>query len=768
MIHLAVLAGLLAGCASEPSAVELATFLRDGHREAQWPLTVEKATITRMEKGTDASQYQIEFSARDRLTEDLYSPASLDDAYVHHKHDIGAFNLSLKKVDQLRMPERAAAAARVPAARQFAGFYRKVRSASEVFDWTGTATARLEGKSWKFGDLKSNLPAELTDKSLTRRNQMVSDAIVIGDGEAKGLAETIAEQQVFTAAIANAEKLMTTRLTRERQQVMDASTTGRSWLFSIPNRNGSPTQVRVRFLHRGDDGKVVVLLSGADQLVQRSVWAGEVGLPPLPHEPGGRPGPRPKPDGWSIRIQPVIRTEIQPLVELDEPIVLSTTETGLLQWSNVSPPVTLTADTKAISLPDFKAMAGELKTATAAGQVWESPIHLPGSTSRRIRMTITENRDDGKHLRVVFELADNPYVVATFDGSIDTSMEAIYGVPVRLKRGVVAGPASSMAYHLPIFKDDLLGQRTLNLALSLDDKRELYGGGLTLTRARSIAGFAATSAEWRKVIKPGSRWTGNVSFADKNLLKATITVAEVRDDGKYVRLTAEDPAVSNRFRVFEGSFDASDMASESFALTATAVGPAPFPTQHAGGQADLFGLSNESIRFRLLPGGKTLVGISRADELMSLTRDDSASSSLAAADFAKLWQSKLARGTRWRGSLENVGVNQTAEVELEITSDISGERTFTATIGVPKKPRTKIAFNGLLQIDSTALVNGYALDLTKITTNATKSESPILGSVSTGGHTYFRLNADGDTLIGYALPGPDEKGPEILSLKLVE
>jgi hypothetical protein len=164
-----------------------------------------------------------------------------------------------------------------------------------------------------------------------------------------------------------------------------------------------------------------------------------------------------------------------------------------------------------------------------------------------------------------------------------------------------------------------------------------------------------------------------------------------------------------------------------------------------------------------------MVGISRMVNLekYTLTRDEQpAPLSLLRDDISKVWRRECVKGSRWRGPLTNLGAGQTTDVELEISSDVDAQGNLTASLTVVGQPKFRVEFAGVLRLETDVLANGYALDLIKKTAGAA-SKSPILGNVSTGRHTFFRLGPDGTELIGYAHQGVNEVGPEVLELKRV-
>jgi hypothetical protein len=135
-----------AGCNSGPSPQELTAYLKEVHRETKTPMSVVKVEITKSEKSGDPPEVRIEFTAKDKINEDLFVPVTLDEAYSDYKYDAAPFQAAIQKLGQLRVPERDQTAEKLPKDRQLKGIYRKIRSENDEFDYTGSVVAVRDGK----------------------------------------------------------------------------------------------------------------------------------------------------------------------------------------------------------------------------------------------------------------------------------------------------------------------------------------------------------------------------------------------------------------------------------------------------------------------------------------------------------------------------------------------------------------------------------------------------------------------------------------------
>ena len=766
-----------AGCNSGPSPQELTAYLTEVHRETKTPMSVEKVEITKSEKSGDPPEFRIEFTAKDKINEDLFVSVTLDEACSDYKYDAAPFQAAIKKLGQLRVPERDQTAEKLPKDRQFKGIYRKIRSENDEFDYTGSVVAVRDGKNWKFAEKKIKLPDELLklDVSLVKRAQLKTDAIILDGANAnKAVSDLIAQQKLFVDAVDAAAKEMNNRLVRERTQLLAGSEVGQSWTVFVPTGKGPPTKARATFIQRTEDGKsVIALLTNVEQPVERSVWSGSLELTPLPDEKlAGRSAPRAKPDGWAIRLVPVTSGAVFPLADARREITIAATADGRLFLANLAQPQTFTVDDKAPKLPACETLIATLKEGTAPGQTWEGTLQYPGQASSNVRMTFMEQRDKGQYVRAVIEPSEDPSAAVVCTGTIGDSISDVYGWPIQLKYD-----ANQQKNAVP-FRGG-----TLTLGFSLDGTESLQGDGLILRRVAPVKEFLAGRKRWTAALQPGAKWSGTIihtlrEFAGKTD-KFTFTVAEVRDDLAYVRVTAEGSTDPLQFRVFEGVVATKESEVDGFGLVVR--GKTNTRNYSAGFEAldwdsAFFGIylgygENAPHSFRLMPDGKSIVGLSKKNERIKLTREETnAPLPLDRANFVQTWQEKCAVGSRWRGLLKTRSGGQKVDVDVEFVKASDEPDAVAISISIAKQPKSKMAFTGQFQPDDDINVNGYAIKLKKQT--AGTGDSFVFGK-TTGWTLEFRLSHDGQQLMGTAGgtgigAGGSYLWPEILELTRVE
>jgi hypothetical protein len=528
----------------------------------------------------------------------------------------------------------------------------------------------------------------------------------------------IAQQKLFVDAVDAAAKQMEDRLVRERTRLLAGSEVGRSWTVFVPTAKGPPTKVRATFIQRTDDGKsVIALLTNVEQPIERSVWSGSLELTPLPDEKlVGRAAPRSKPDGWAIRLSPATNGVVFPSADSHRELTIASAADGTLFLANLTQPQNLTQDDKAPRLPAHAALVATLKEGTAPGQTWEGTLQYPGQASSRVRMTFMEHRDEGQYVRAVIEPSEDPYAAVVCTGTIGGSISDVYGWPIQLKYD-----ADQQKNAVP-FRGG-----SLNLGFSLDGTESLQGDGLTLKRIEPVKDFLAGRQRWTAALQPGAKWSGTIihnltEFAGKKD-KFTFTVAEVRDDLAYVRVTAEGSTDPLQFRVFEGVVATKESEVDGFGLV---VRGKTDTRNYSGGFEALdwvsafFGINlgyreAEPHSFRLLPDGKTIAGLSSRGERIRLTREETnAPLPLDRANFVRTWQERCAVGSRWRGLLKTRSGGQKVDVDVEFVKASNEPDAIAISISIAKQPKSKMAFteqyrnwSGLVNEESRGLYLGF-------------------------------------------------------------
>lgn len=744
----------LVGCSEGPGTQDVTVLLREHHDELRIPLTVESVEISATERIGDPPETRVTFSGTSRADEDIYIPVSLEEAFQSLGYNPADFQSAAAEIAELREPEKSVVAKLTPTARPTALIYRRIHSANDPVDFTGTGTTVKEDGRWKLRKFSVKLP-DAWKKNVARSSTLPKGVIRIEQPEIPNdVTGLIDQQKQFLVAFKQARREMELRLANEQAQLNKATQAGHSWITTITGASGRPERIRAAFVGESSDGQsLILLLANADDPTQRSVWTGSIRL--IPVKADGDPitnTARSRHDGWIFAMKPVEPDSVYPLTGLSSDLIIAPSAAGLITWLDRSTKQNLTEDTEALPLPDVSLMARNVQRLTTPGTVLEGQFRLPQQKSERMRMTVTENRNNGEYVRAVLESLDDPTLAVTFEGRADTRLESLYGQPFRLSRQLNNGCSTRQ----PLFTiySGLTGVITdLPFVVTGNDKVTLHASGLELQPATPISDFESNKTQWEAALQPGTRWSGKLMFGDAPQRNITLTVAESRDELSSIRVLVEDNDVRTRCRVLEGTLNRSDALVDSYALSLSGSRPATQPIARASAWGgELFGVHPDQILFRLSPDGNAIIGRTERGEHIQLTRDEQSSSvPLEKAPAAKYWREKIVNGAKWRGSLYNSKVDQKTDVELEIRSDVDEMGNLSASMRIPKGPKGRIDFKGVLRLEDPQNSNAFALDLEKMTPGV-DSPSPVFGR-STNIHVLFRFSTSDETLIGYAGTG---------------
>ncbi|HEY1067166.1 MAG TPA: hypothetical protein VGE52_13690, partial [Pirellulales bacterium] len=555
----------------------------------------------------------------------------------------------------------------------------------------------------------------------------------------------IKEARAFLDSVAAAEKAVAERLEGEAAALREASAAGRTYSISVPQSAGAPVKLQMAFLPAIKDGPpFAVLITEEKNDVQRSVWTGDLTLPPAPDERGF--GARPAPDGWTLGLRPAIAGDSFPPQNRGE-IRLVPTPDGLV-WS-ATKPLPLVPSEKAAAWPSFDEAKQAVEVATAPGQAWQGTLQYPGEPTQAVRFTFTERRDGGQYSRACFEALDGASKAAAFEGVCQTDLPGVYGWPIQLKRVASSAARTDKPRLLAL----LYIEKTVTLGLDEQGQligRDSDGGVLRLKPVERADDYAPRVEQWTAALAPGKIWSGVLGYGNDPPAKVRLTVAETRDDQRYVRALLECETDPQRFAVYEGALDRQDGAIDGYSLSLVRkVGsPTRFGRSSTGNEA--FGIAGDgAVLFRLSPDGKRLIGVSDAGEVAELTAAPSdAAIPLDVASMAALWREKFAKDSKWRGVLSNPGANQKVEIELVVASAVDELGNVSATIAIPKQSKSRVNFVGTLRSEDLD-VNGFAVKLNKETLG--QGGSAVFGAGQAMLH--FRLSADATKLIGMAGDG---------------
>ncbi|QDT28977.1 hypothetical protein Enr10x_43250 [Gimesia panareensis] len=770
---LAVLLGFT-GCSSGPGNDDLAAFLREGHREVDAILILDGVEITKTEEVGDPPVLNLEFKVKEKSKVDMFNPISMEEAYQEYQYSPEKYNAALKRLNGLRQPERSETAQKLPQQENISRVYRKTVSKGDEINWTGTVTAEEKDGKWIFSGREGKPDESKITPKTVPRDQVPETAVVL-DGTAKNkLTELIDQQKQFVQDVDAAEKQMEARLKREHAFLLKTVQSDTAWQALVPAQSGPAAKLRVRFVHQEKDGeKVYVLFEDQANPLLRATWVGALKLTEAPNPNARTFGSRSKSaDGWIIDLAPADKDRDFPVSGLRPNIVFTLTGEDQLTWMNQKGPIVLTPDTNAPALPDYETLQKKILSQTAPGQTWEGTIQYKGETSNNLRLTFMDFRDNGNYVRLLVENQDDPFVVGVFEGTISTGPDHLYSWPVQLKTADKGIKVFGSKKILPLFGT---GLHFVKLYLMFDAEGNMIGisrsagsppNELNLKIADKIDKLPAAADRWKNALKAGARWTGTITRGDQPKDKISMTVAEVRENGRIYRLFLENPDNPHQYRYFSATLDESDGSVDNYALVIEARSPVAqqtkFGHRFTDGDIDLFGRGKDNKNlFRLTPDGKELLCITEAKELIRLSPDATpASKPLDQESVAKLWKQTCVKGSRWRGDLVNTKANQTLEVQLDFITGVDDVGNVDVEISSVKQRKLRMPFKGKLELDDDN-VNAFALRLKRAARGI--GDSAIFGKSANNGELYFRLSPEGSELIGMA--GAPNKWEEFLDLK---
>lgn len=736
------------GCgAKSPPAEETAAYVRSQLDDLSAPVAGKSIVVTNVESVGNPPRWLASIQVEDELKDDLYVRATLDEAFAHYAYDPQTFQKALERVALLRMPERAAVVAKSPKPAAFGALFRRTAKSGAPVAWTGKLYAELRDGRWHFSDLKPQFPAEFNDERQVAKAKLAPEAIRIdGPGDANGVVERIDQERNFVKLLESAEAKVVERLEAEKKRLFAASEPGKSWVWSVDDRSGTSTSFRASFIQRSDDGsQVLVLITNASNPLERGVWTGAIELAPAPTADDPLAAERPNPDGWLLRLAASRAGRAFPVHLSGSGLRLTAASDGQLTAAGANPAVAWTPDEKAPKIASLSTFTDLLAVGCKPGEVWEGELRVRDEPARDVRLTFLENRDDGQYVRTVLEAPALLHAPIVLQGTAGMSREEAVGRPVRLKPVKQMNPGE-LKYH----------PHEIELMLPLNGEPMLQNAELKLKRAAPIKDYAASPARWQRALQPGTVWNGKYQHVVPEFRGTTctfkLTVAEVRNDLGYVRVVIEGDSDSSQFRVLEGSVKLTDEAIDDFALVLRAKTSS---RNHPPGIIvdwwhAFFGtrLDDESVhRFRILPSGEEMVGVSSGGEIIELKRDaDAETPAIDRASMVANWREHFTPAQRWQGMIRSRSLGAKEPIELAVKS---GPNDVDEVEVLVRHTKSKFvaAYKGTLRPDSDVNANGYALQLKKQGKGVGKSL--VFGEYD-GIELEFRLDAAGPRLLGVA------------------
>lgn len=535
----------------------------------------------------------------------------------------------------------------------------------------------------------------------------------------------------------------------QKQTLVSAFAVDRSW--ELPSVDASAPCVLTVIEADETGAKLTAILADATDVSRREIWTGGIRVM----------GSDRNSDGVAslATFAPLNREHELPSNGLHQ-LSFAVADANRFVWRNANASTAIRQVPRPATLPTVDEARRQLIAAISPGRVWEGTYQQSGEATRPVEVIFTEFRDDGQHVRAIVQSLDDPFSMAPFLGTVDFSASTLLaGHPIHFTRSAASMGATDV---WEIFG---AGYQQMEMNLGLSSPGQLrgtvYRAKLLLKPGQSLDYQLSRADQWRAALQPDSAWTGVLTKGDRPPQRIRLTLAEVRDEHRYVRMLFEGEEDPHLFSVCEGALNLADTAIDGYALSAIHKYRAAssgedyhglFPTQTDGRHA-----------LRLSSDGNDLLLLTQAGERAKFRRDGEANVvPLERAKFQQAWLQVCAPGREWRGVLHNKKYDQRSEVIFSVSKAADNLGNLEAVIALAERPAARIRLTGTLRADNDVDVNAYALKFAKASTGQGPS---ILFGQGRDGQLHFRLSTDGQKLVGMAREGSGRGWEEFLSLE---
>ncbi|MBA2115584.1 hypothetical protein [Bremerella alba] len=645
-----------------------------------------------------------ESAAADWLTE--LDPAALKKGLAD---SVAAYEAALNQHTQVRWPEREPLVAmkkdiddsRLPR------LFRAATKAGEEIKWRGTAMITDDESGMKISSVTIVKPFPVDFDSLSTKGEMGDDAAVSDGSSADPIVRLRTRHSDFVKQLKQAEATVNSRLTHERT-ALNSLVNGETVVSGpMVGRTNSPSMVTFQFEMSDEEGAVNVVAIDSQDTFSRAVFDGMLSLPPTPT---AKPRVNVEHDGWKLNLNNA-DSSLSPLSRV--------AAEGLnLHFDRASGQYNLADQTRSTPLTASESTSDEpvskrLTDLQQVGAQTKGTESISGFADRQLAMTVTQFDEPTGNLRVLFEDKSSPFTFAVFEGKYRTQSPHHLGLPIQLKQ-VTYGTA-----HDRSADDSQLFTRGSNYTLTLLPTEKGFIGryrkaeltlGETTVNEKVIDG----ASRWKDVVTTGSIWRGTKQWRSKAVEEVTLRVAEVRNEGKYVRLLMEKKDRPLDFVVYEGSWNQTHGRIDGYSLTTLQKGKNTTTDNETFEVFFSRTETNDAKKFRLSPSGETLYGLSKGGEIATLKRDDTSAPSEAytTAAMMKKWPAVLQSGREWNGQYTNVRVKETTNINMKVLEyELEGKRV-TVEITAEADRRVKGVYQGSVNLTDPA-INGFTLVLAR-------------------------------------------------------
>lgn len=719
-----VFAGL-GGCSRGPSEDHFIKALESAetHDLAVSSRSLSSLKAVEVVKG---EQWSVEFSCEDVPAEPWFESVNVESEVQARQPQQKMYLSALEELRSLRKPENVepSALSREISRVQIPPLFRERFAAGQPVTWHGSGTLKKRGDEYRLILKEISFPENSDHERLLNQSKVGINAAIADGSETDPLHRYFSMQKKLISSVDKAKLAMQARLKQEHSKLSELLS--EQWMLegSISLRNAGPLGCQIVIEQQND--RISAALIDEQDPFSRVVFSGALALAP--------PGQDPH-DGWHV----ALNNADQHLSRLAR----SATRQSLLYYDSFDQKFRFNFAQLSTATVQVTEGAKPSASEVALGTVMSGNESVDQESDRGIDLTVVAYNTETNDIRLTLEDQQTPFTFAVFEGKLRTEAPHHLGMPVQLKRIDYAEDKLQASRKSGVF-----GRYSKSPLFMVQDNGQWMGicgeSRLKFKTVQQADSIVPARQRWMAAFQQGTTWSGTMRWRDEAVEQVHLRVADVANDGGYVRVSMQKKDDPFQFVIYEGSLALNDGRADGYGLSLTQTGNASYTDREYYGVFFSSWETDDKKLFRLSADGQTLTGITTEGQQVTLTKDVDQSPSSHQDDPAGDWQLGLAVGKTWTGTLFDRDRKQTAKVELQVKSSEFDGGKIQVEIRLVEKRSIKADYEGSLSLDKGA-INGYALSLKNI--GGTKTKSIVISDLK-GFPLEFRLDATGTRLLG--------------------
>lgn len=703
LAFVAFLPALLSGCfGGGPNQSEVVEKLKTSPAHK---LRVTNRHVTIISNSQQENHWNVEFECTEVPADDWL--IELDRAAIEQDlaSSLTKYQATVQKIAEVRWPERQKL---VELRQQVDEFelprvFRPVATAGEEITWRGRATVTEATSGLRVSGVTVVESPIVKFESLRMSNGIGAEGAVSDGGpddpmvQMRELRNSLAEQLQLAKEAENA------RLQTEHKALLSLLKGETAVTGALPGRGDSEQTVELRFDVDESLNVVSAVAIDTNDTFERAVFTGELTL-----QPTSPTRPEAQHDGWRLKLSNADKN----LTSLSR----SMPDAVGVHFDSSTGRYFLTQQTRTATLAEQVGSAMKKPTARLAdllqlGAEAMGTESATGLADRRIKLTVTYFDEPTGNLRLLVEDQSSPFSFAVFEGKFRSQAPHHLGLPLQLKQVANAAAPDRSARDSLIFNNGGNYQLTI-LATESGFAGRYRNANLAFGEPTVNESVKDGSTRWGDMLATGSTWHGISQWRSDAVQEIMLRVAEVRDNGKCVRLLLEKKNSPLDFVVYEGSWSHTDWRTDEYGLVTLQKGTnTNFDKEYFGVFLSVW-QSEDAKLFRLSPDGQTLYGLTKQGETATFKRDNSTASTElhTTANMSKTWPKVLRPGQEWQGVYTNARLKKSTKIAMQVLEyELDGKRV-AVQITAAADARVKGVYRGSLNLAEHA-INGFALAL---------------------------------------------------------